>query len=101
MTTKSATGVDEETTTVMVDGEPYVVRLLSDLELLSAFGTGDKNSGEAYRDIVLLALVEPKLTRDEVSSMRGGKMIRLASAIQALHKDALKSFRESITKIST
>jgi len=95
------TPTDNETRIVRIDEEEYTVRLLSDLELLSAFGTGNKNSGEAYRDIVLLALVEPKLTRDEVSRMRGGKMIRLASAIQELHKDALKSFRESITNIST
>ena len=71
---------------IKIGGEVYKVRELSDYKLLKILERNRGSDADLYRDLVLAAVVEPKLSKEDIEEkLGGGKLIKLGISIMDIH----------------
>lgn len=83
---------------ILVCGETYKVRKLSAYEAKKLLGTGLKDLADMDVDLLLAAVVEPRLKKEEIHQYDSEKYYALVEAVEEVNRTVIAALGNSIKK---
>lgn len=82
---------------VEVNGTTYQIKRLSGYELHKIIASGEKDEADASRDMIVAAVIDPEISKEDVEELDGDTYFSLLKIINDLHEDDIKNLVEQLT----